>query len=48
DGLIDRTVYPQVPPKVEYSLTGFGRALGPAIDALRDWAARGSISSDAR
>jgi DNA-binding HxlR family transcriptional regulator len=38
DGLVDRTVYPQVPPKVEYSLTSFGRDLGPAIDALRAWA----------
>jgi DNA-binding HxlR family transcriptional regulator len=39
DGLISRTVYPQVPPKVEYSLTEFGRCLGPAITALREWAA---------
>lgn len=41
DGLIRRTVYPQVPPKVEYSLTDFGRSLGPAITALREWADSG-------
>lgn len=37
DGIIIRTVYPQVPPKVEYSLSVIGRALGPAIEALVDW-----------
>ncbi|ATB37187.1 transcriptional regulator [Cystobacter fuscus] len=39
DGLVVRTVHPQVPPKVEYSLTGFGQALLPTLRALRDWAA---------
>jgi DNA-binding HxlR family transcriptional regulator len=38
DGIVERTVYPQVPPKVEYSLTDLGRALGPAMAALLDWA----------
>jgi DNA-binding HxlR family transcriptional regulator len=38
DGLVRRTAYPEVPPKVEYSLTGIGRALAPAIAALREWA----------
>ncbi len=38
DGIVERTVYPQVPPKVEYSLTEVGRALGPAMAALLDWA----------
>lgn len=38
DGIVQRTVYPQVPPKVEYSLTQIGRDLGPAITALMDWA----------
>lgn len=37
DGIIIRKVYPQVPPKVEYSLSEIGRALGPAIEALVDW-----------
>lgn len=38
DGIIVRTLYPQVPPKVEYSLSAIGSALGPAFDALVDWA----------
>jgi DNA-binding HxlR family transcriptional regulator len=38
DGVVQRTIYPQVPPKVEYSLTEWGRALCPALDALLQWA----------
>lgn len=36
-GLIQRTVYPEVPPKVEYSLTPFGQSLEPIIRMMRDW-----------
>jgi DNA-binding HxlR family transcriptional regulator len=39
DGIVRRTVYPQVPPKVEYCLTKWGQALCPALDALLKWAA---------
>ena len=39
DGVVNRTVYPQVPPKVEYRLTGWGTAVCPALDALLEWAA---------
>ncbi len=39
DGIVARTVYPQVPPKVEYKLTEWGQALCPALDALLEWAA---------
>lgn len=38
DGLVDRTVYPQVPPKVEYSLTSSGISLIPIIMKLTEWA----------
>lgn len=38
DGIVIRTVYPQVPPKVEYSLTTWGQALCPALDAILQWA----------
>lgn len=38
-GIVSRTVYPQVPPKVEYRLTEWGQALCPALDALLEWAA---------
>ena len=36
-GLIHREIYPVVPPKVEYSLTEFGRTLLPVINAMHDW-----------
>ena len=39
DGIVRRTVYPEVPPKVEYALTAFGQALCPALNALLKWAA---------
>lgn len=35
--LVHREVYPEVPPKVEYSLTETGRTLEPIILALKDW-----------
>ena len=37
DGLIKRTIYPTVPPKVEYSLTALGRTLVVMLDAIRAW-----------
>jgi DNA-binding HxlR family transcriptional regulator len=39
DGMVRRIVHPQVPPKVEYTLTDWGEALCPALDALLKWAA---------
>ena len=38
-GLISRTVYAVVPPKVEYSLTDLGKSLMPVLIAMRDWGA---------
>lgn len=37
DGVIRRTVYPEVPPRVEYELTRIGRTLEPILINLRDW-----------
>ncbi len=37
DGLITRTVYAQVPPKVEYSLSPLGRSMEPVLAALKRW-----------
>ncbi len=37
DKLINRKVYPVVPPKTEYSLTEFGKTLAPILDALCNW-----------
>ncbi|MDK8188651.1 helix-turn-helix domain-containing protein [Paenibacillus sp. UMB7766-LJ446] len=36
-GIVHREIYPQVPPKVEYSLTPFGETLQPIIYSMRDW-----------
>ena len=37
DGIVHREVYPQVPPKVEYSLTAFGATLIPVIEVMDAW-----------
>ena len=38
EGIVDRTVVPETPVRVEYSLTKKGRALAAAIDSIADWA----------
>jgi DNA-binding HxlR family transcriptional regulator len=37
DGIVERSAYDQVPPKVEYRLTNWGQSLCPALDALLAW-----------
>lgn len=48
DGLVERKVYAEVPPKVEYTLTKLGKSLKPVLDALHEWGAtrlrRGEIA----
>lgn len=39
-GVVHRQVFPEVPPRVEYSLTAYGLTLRPALEALRDWGER--------
>lgn len=36
-GLVRRNIYPEVPPRVEYALTGWGQALCPVLDSLLQW-----------
>ncbi|MDP2810951.1 MAG: helix-turn-helix domain-containing protein [Rhodocyclaceae bacterium] len=43
DGIVARKIYPEVPPKVEYSLTDFGKSLEPLLRHLQQW---GSESLD--
>jgi DNA-binding HxlR family transcriptional regulator len=38
DGFIRRTIYPEIPPKVEYTITALGKSLVPLIDKLEKWA----------
>lgn len=37
DGIVIRTVYPEVPPRVEYSLSTLGESMKPIMDALEQW-----------
>lgn len=37
DGLITRTVYPEVPPRVEYALSELGETMRPILDAMKEW-----------
>jgi DNA-binding HxlR family transcriptional regulator len=37
DGIVSRTVYPEVPPRVDYALTALGKGLSPVIEALYQW-----------
>ena len=40
DGIVHREIYQQIPPKVEYSLTTFGKTLEPILLAMRMWGAQ--------
>jgi DNA-binding HxlR family transcriptional regulator len=40
DGIVERKIYPQVPPKVEYRLSKWGEQMCPALDLLLEWTAQ--------
>jgi len=44
DGLVTRTIYPEIPPRVEYGLTELGRSLKGPIASLWDWSAANGAS----
>lgn len=39
-GIVDRIIYPEIPPRVEYRLTEYGETLRPIINALKEWGER--------
>lgn len=43
DGLVHREEYPQIPPKVEYSLTERGKSLFPILDMMCEWGDKNSL-----
>jgi DNA-binding HxlR family transcriptional regulator len=44
-GVVDRTMFLEMPPRVEYTLTDAGQALRPAVNALLQWASSGSVAA---
>ncbi len=37
DGIVTRTVYPEVPPRVEYALSEIGESMRPILDSMQEW-----------
>ena len=47
DGLVNREEYPQIPPKVEYSLTERGKSLIPILDSMCEWGEQNRLTAPA-
>lgn len=43
EDIIARVVYPQVPPKVEYSITVYGKTLEPILEAMHEWGTKHTL-----
>jgi DNA-binding HxlR family transcriptional regulator len=41
DGIIERKIFAEIPPKVEYYITEYGQSLFPVIDAMSNWGLKG-------
>lgn len=46
DGIITRTVYAEVPPRVEYALSDVGESMRPILDAMKEWGMKYKESLD--
>ncbi len=46
DGIVERIIYPEIPPRVEYFLTDKGKALQPIINLMRDWGTENLIKRE--
>jgi DNA-binding HxlR family transcriptional regulator len=45
DGIIDRIIYPEIPPRVEYTLTEKGKSLLPIIHLMKEWGAENILDA---
>ncbi|GGE30242.1 transcriptional regulator [Pullulanibacillus camelliae] len=43
EDIIERVVYPQVPPKVEYTITEYGKSLSPILEAMHEWGTKHTL-----
>ena len=48
DGIITRTVYPEVPPRVEYALSELGESMRPILMTMQDWGNNYKASFESR
>ena len=48
DGIITRTIYPEVPPRVEYALSELGESMRPIIKSMEEWGKKYKGESDER
>ena len=47
DGLVTRTVYPEIPPRVEYALSDLGQTMCPVLDAMAAWGVQYKSTTEA-
>ncbi len=43
EDIVERVVYPEVPPKVEYSITEYGKSLQPILEAMHEWGVKHTL-----
>jgi DNA-binding HxlR family transcriptional regulator len=46
DGILDRIIYPEIPPRVEYKITTYGQTLLPIIDVIQQWGVKDLAKGD--